>query len=74
VRFVSVTSLFAINEVASLPALVTALETDESRRVQNRIAQGLADRGWAIPAELSPRIKASLPPGFQLAGDKVQKA
>jgi len=74
VRFVSVTSLFTINEVASLPALVTALETDESRRVQNRIAQGLADRGWAIPTELSPRIKASLPPGFQLAGDKVQKA
>jgi hypothetical protein len=73
VRFTSVTTLFAINEPQSLPALVTCLESEESRRVQNRIAQGLADRGWAIPSDLAERIKKALPPGFRFAGDKVQK-
>ena len=73
VRFVSVTSLFAINDPVSLPALVAALESEESRRVQNRIAQGLADRAWAIPAELASAITKALPPGFSLVGGKVQR-
>jgi len=73
VRFVSVTSLFAINDAASLPVLVAALESEESRRVQNRIAQGLADRAWPIPSDLAASIKKALPPGFTLAGDRVQK-
>lgn len=74
VRFVSVTSLFAINDPASLPALLSALETEESRRVQNRIAQGLADRAWPIPSDLASAATKALPPGFSLAGGKVQRA
>ena len=73
VRFTSATTLFAINDAESLPALITTIETDESRRVQNRIAQGLVDRAWSIPAELADRLKKALPPGFRLAGDRVQK-
>ncbi|HYP97077.1 MAG TPA: HEAT repeat domain-containing protein [Polyangiaceae bacterium] len=73
VRFTSATTLFAINDTQSLPALVTAIESDESRRIQNRIAQGLADRAWSIPAELGEQLRKALPPGFRLVGDKVQK-
>jgi len=73
VRFTSATTLFAVNDPQSLPALVTALESDESRRIQNRIAQGLVDRAWTIPSELADSVKKALPPGFRLVGDKVQK-
>lgn len=73
VRFVSVTSLFAINDVASLPPLIAALETEESRRVQIRIAQGLADRAWSILPELSAATAKALPSGFSLVAGKVQR-
>jgi len=73
VRFTSATTLFAINDPQSLPPLLAALESEESRRVQNRIAQGLVDRAWLIASDLGERTKRALPPGFRLAGDKVQK-
>ena len=73
VRFVSVTSLFTINDAASLPTLLGALESEESRRVQNRIAQGLADRAWTIPSDSAPALAKSLPPGFSVLAGKVQK-
>ena len=73
VRFVSATSLFTINDPKSLPALIAALQNEESRRVQNRIAQGLAERGWSITPELAAETSKALPPGFSVVGDKVQK-
>jgi HEAT repeat protein len=73
VRFTAVTTLFAINDPKSLPALVAVIESDESRRIQNRIAQGLVDRAWAVPSDSSETLKKALPPGFRLVGDKIQK-
>ena len=69
VRFTAATTLFVISDPASIAALIAALETEESRRVQNRIAQGLADRGWAV----SSSVAKVLPPGFSVSGDKVIK-
>ena len=74
VRFASVTTLFALNNPVSVRALIAALESEESRRVQNRIAQGLVDRGWSVPAELSAGASKSLPPGYRLSGNLVQKS
>lgn len=74
VRFTAVTTLFTVNDAASAPALLEALGNEESRRVQNRIAQGLAERGWAVPSELSSSTTQALPPGFTVASGKVQKA
>jgi HEAT repeat protein len=74
VRFTSATTLFAINDPQSLPALAAVIESDESRRIQNRIAQGLVDRAWSVPPELSESLKKALPPGFRLVGDNVQKS
>lgn len=73
VRFTAATTLFALNDPQSLPGLLDALGHEESRRVQNRVAQGLADRGWALPAELSASAKKGLPPGFSIADGRVQK-
>jgi HEAT repeat protein len=74
VRFTAVTTLFAVNDAASLPAMIEALGTEESRRVQNRIAQGLADKGWEVPATSSSVVSKTLPPGFILASGRVQRA
>lgn len=73
VRFTAVTTLFAVNNEASVPALLEALSNEESRRVQNRIAQGLAERGWAVAADLAAAASKALPPGFTIASGKVQK-
>ncbi len=74
VRFTAATTLFAVNDAASVPALVDALATEESRRVQNRIGQGLADKAWPIPTDASANVTKALPPDFVLASGVVQRA
>jgi len=73
VRFAAVTTIFAVGMDDSVPALIAALEEEESLRVKNRIAQGLADRSWEIPEELRDTCKSALPPGFGLDGARVRK-
>lgn len=73
VRFAAVTTIFAVGMVDSVPALVAALEEEESLRVRNRIAQGLSERGWEVPEELAEACKKALPPGFALDGQLVQR-
>ncbi len=72
-RFSAVTTVFAVGMEESVPGLVAALEEEESLRVKNRIAQGLADRDWSVPEELREVCEKSLPPGFTRAGDKIRK-
>jgi len=72
VRFTAVASVFAMNDEISAPALVAALEEEESLRVKNRIAQGLAARGWAIPEELRDTCRKGLPPDYTLTGEHVR--
>jgi HEAT repeat protein len=71
VRFAAVTTVFAVGHEDSAPALVAALEEEESLRVKNRICEGLTERGWAIPEELAEACDKSLPPGFTRAGDQL---
>jgi hypothetical protein len=73
VRFTAANTVFAVNVEASVPAFVTAIEAEESLRVKNRIAQGLAERGWKVPTELQDACKKGLPPGYGLRGDLVVK-
>ncbi len=73
VRFTAANTVFAVNDMKSVPALVAALAAEESLRVKNRIAQGLADRGFEIPAELGAACTAGLPPGYALKGGKVER-
>lgn len=73
VRFAAVTTIFAVGMDDSVPALVAALEEEESLRVKNRIAQGLVDRAWSIPEELRDVCDKALPPGYSRAGETIEK-
>lgn len=72
VRFATVTSVFELGDSASVPGLVAALVSEESQRIKNRIAQRLAELGWATPAELAAELAAALPSGYRLDGSKVK--
>jgi len=74
VRFTAANTVFAVNDVQSVPALIATLDGEESLRVKNRIAQGIAERAFAIPEELLASCKKGLPQGYALRGDHVEKA
>lgn len=74
VRFVAATTVFAMNNPVSVPALVAALEEEESLRVKNRICSALAERDWKIPKELAETCEESLPEDYVLSGDQVRPA
>jgi HEAT repeat protein len=73
VRFTAVATIFAMNDSAVVPSLIAALEQEESLRVKNRIAQGMGERGWAVPEELADTCRKALPEDFSLAGDQVRR-
>src|ERR1700734_2052532 len=52
VRFHAVQVTFAQGNAERVPALVKLLENEESVRVKNKVAEGLAFRGWVIPDDL----------------------
>jgi HEAT repeat protein len=72
VRFHAVVTTFAMNDERSVVALVEALEQEESLRVKNRIASGIADKGWKVPGDIAAKLKAALPPGFTFDGERVR--
>ncbi|MGC4063357.1 MAG: HEAT repeat domain-containing protein [Polyangiaceae bacterium] len=76
VRFAAVNATFAMGSAASAEVLTMALEREESLRIKNRIAQGLADSGWTIPEALRDSCGRQLPPGFSLghSGQVTQRA
>lgn len=71
VRHAAVTTTFAMKDTQSIPALVEAISEEESLRVRNRIAQGLFDADWEIPADLRQQLAEHLPPEFALRNGKV---
>ncbi len=73
VRFAAATTLFALGLEESVPSLVAALETEESLRIKNRIAQGLLDRRWAIPDEQLATCKQALPTDYRLDGTLIAR-
>jgi hypothetical protein len=73
IRYAAVTTTFACQDPASLSALVEALVEEESLRIRNRIALGIAAAGWSIPEELRGGVKEAMPPDFMLEGDRVHR-
>ncbi|AUX22114.1 hypothetical protein SOCEGT47_026150 [Sorangium cellulosum] len=76
VRFHAVQTLFAQETQASVPALVKMLAAEESVRVKNKVAEGLMNRGWTVPAELRDSANQALQDssGFSVAPDgRVRK-
>ncbi|HEY6080205.1 MAG TPA: HEAT repeat domain-containing protein [Polyangiaceae bacterium] len=73
VRFAAATALFELGLPESATSLVAALETEESLRIKNRIAQGLADRKWPVPADMLGTCQAALPNDFRLDGSLIAR-
>ncbi len=57
IRFHAVETTFKQNDPKSLDSLLKLLETEESVRVKNKIADGLMFRGWIIPEAQRADIK-----------------
>ena len=73
VRFNAANTVFAVNDPQSVPSLVAALDGEESLRVKNRIARGLAERNFAVPETLLELCRKNLPEGYALRGDRVER-
>jgi hypothetical protein len=71
VRYAAVTTTFAMQDDKSVSALIEALEEEESLRVKNRIAQGLAEAGWEVAAGLRETLDEHLPPDFRVEGTRI---
>jgi HEAT repeat protein len=71
VRYAAVTTTFAMQDSRSVSALVEAMAEEESLRVRNRIAQGIAEAGWEVPKDLREVLTEHLPPDFQLESGKI---
>ena len=71
VRFHAAGTILAMAQPSGVRALVAALEEEESLRVKNRIASGVAQHAWEVPEELHALAREHLPVGYSLADGKV---
>lgn len=69
VRFVAVGSTFAQDDSESAGPLCEALIAEESVRVKNRIAEGIATRGWLVPEACREGVARVLPNDWTLRSD-----
>ncbi|HEU4582131.1 MAG TPA: HEAT repeat domain-containing protein [Polyangiaceae bacterium] len=71
VRFHAAGTIFAMSDPEALQPLIEALGQEESLRVKNRVARGLEQAAWEIPADLTERCENALPPGYGIRSGKV---
>jgi hypothetical protein len=74
VRFHAVGTVFAMENASSVAPLVESMIEEESLRVKNRTAGGLAQRGWEIPEALRAALGPALPSEFTLQAGKIIRA
>jgi hypothetical protein len=67
-RFHAVAATLAQEEPSCASALVRILPDEESLRVKNKVAEGLAQRGWPLPEDVREMAKPALPSGFSVNG------
>jgi hypothetical protein len=65
-RFHAVATLIAQDDAAALPALLKLLADEESVRVKNKVADGIASRGWVIPEDVRDAVRKTLPPSWTI--------
>lgn len=71
VRFAAVTTVLGCNDPESLESLLSAMADEESLRIKNRVATGIAERGWVIPSELAELATRACPPGFNIQAERL---
>ncbi len=65
VRFHAVASTFAQNDEASLAPLLEMAATEESVRIKNKVAEGLAQKGWILPEEMRKDARKALADAYE---------
>ncbi len=65
-RFLAVGTVVAQDNESAVPALLNALEQEESLRVKNRILDGFVARGWSVPEEQLVKTRKALPPEYSV--------
>ena len=68
-RFHAATTLLAQDDPESAGPLARALVREEAMRTQNRIAEGLAMRGWPVPEADRDKLASRLPRAYHLDSD-----
>ena len=73
-RYLAVGTVLSQDNESAIPALLRALEQEESLRVKNRILDGFASRGWIVPEEAVGQTRKALPPEYSVdASGRVVK-
>jgi hypothetical protein len=73
-RFHAVATLLAQDDAASVDALARVVADEESVRVRNKIADGVAARGWVVPDEHREGMRKALGYAYQITADgKITK-
>jgi len=70
-RYHAATTLLAQDDTAAAGPLARALVREEAARTINRIADGLATRGWTIPEADRGPLAEHLPRGYSINADGV---
>jgi HEAT repeat protein len=68
-RFHAACALLAQEDVAAVAALGNFVVSEESVRVRNKIAEGLASRGWMLPESEREAVRKALSPTFLVDGE-----
>ncbi|MEO7096311.1 MAG: HEAT repeat domain-containing protein [Polyangiales bacterium] len=70
-RFHVVSTLLAQDDPSVAAALAKAMLKEEAVRTQNRIAEGLAARGWPLPEDARAAVSQRISRGFVVDGDGI---
>jgi hypothetical protein len=65
VRFHAVQTLFRASDPSSVEPLCAMLEKEESVRVKNKVAEGIAKSAWVIPEALRSRYEKALRDAYE---------
>jgi HEAT repeat protein len=71
-RYSAVAALFAQEDPEVVPKLVRLLAREESFRIKNKIADGLASKGWEVPQELQDEVARALSSQYMLEAATVR--
>lgn len=73
-RYFAASTVLVQNDPESVPALVKLYVDEESIRIKNKVADGMASRAWIVPEEMRDEMRRALTPDYSVDGEgRVKK-
>ncbi|MBL8612582.1 MAG: HEAT repeat domain-containing protein, partial [Myxococcales bacterium] len=73
-RYFAASTVLVQNDPESIPALVKLYADEESIRIKNKVADGMASRGWVVPEDMRDEMRRALTPEYSVDGEgRVKK-